>query len=77
MASGKNILTQNHITILEVVNPKTAYIYDYDSYFDMKSKLIEAVKDNKMKVGLNAKKEAEKKYSWESRVKNIIKFTIG
>ncbi len=77
MASGKNILTQNHITILEVVNSKTAYIYDYDSYFDMKSKLLEAVKDNKMKVGLNAKKEAEKKYSWESRVKNIIKFTIG
>lgn len=76
MASGINILTQNHKTIMEVVNEKTAYIYNYYSVSDMKKKLLSAVNDEKMIVGLNARKQAFKKYSWKSRVKYIIKIIV-
>ena len=51
MASGKNILTQNHITILEVVNLRLPIFMTMTLILILKSKLLEAVKDNKMKVG--------------------------
>ncbi len=76
MASGKNILTQNHKTIMEVLNKRTAYIYNYDSISDMKKKMLSAVNDEKMIIGLNARKEAFKKYSWKTRVQFIIKITV-
>ena len=74
MASGINILTQNHKTIMEVLNHKSAYIYNYHSFEDMKMKLMESINDCNKKIGKNAKKIAFNKHTWSIRIKNIIKF---